>query len=163
MLVSFVETMRGSITDATGRPQPIEFEVKAEARSLRGFLRTGVTKVSGLLNAGPWATQVPITGTLRMSVLDRRIEYRLETGEGRSRLFLDGTKNVSPMTLLQSMTVMPVSLRDETGRTLGEGEMRFDMKDLAPFLASWLPLSRNAQRLLDVRRRQVERQALAGT
>lgn len=160
MIVSFVETMQGTVSDASGRAHAIDFDLKAEAASLRGFLKDGVTKVSGLLHAEPWATEVPLTGTLRISASERCIEYRLETTD--HQLFLDGRKDVNPLTLVRSMTLMPVSLRDASGKTLATGEMRFDLKDLTPFLASWLPLKKQAQRLLDVRRRQVERRALAG-
>jgi hypothetical protein len=163
MVVSFVETMRGTVRGDEGRSYPCDFNIKAEASSLRKLLKTGMTQISGLVHAEPWVAEAPARGTLTMSLLPPRISYSVgfQSKEGKE-LVIEGAKEVQASALLYSMTHLPVTVREKSGAVLGTGELTFDLKELVPFLASWLPFPRHAQRMLDMERRAVERRALAG-
>jgi hypothetical protein len=163
MMVSFVETMRGTVNDDEGRSHPCDFNIKAEAGSLRELLKTGTTHLSGLVHAEPWAVEAPARGTLEMSLVPPRIAYAVyfQSAQGQD-LVIKGAKEVKAIGLLHSMTHLPVTVREKSGKVLGTGELTFDLKELGPFLASWLPFPRAAQRRLDVARRAVERRVLAG-
>lgn len=163
MNVSFVETMRGRVRDGAGEEHPLEFEVKAEAAGLGAWLRDGRTYASGLVRAPPWAVEAPIEGTLTIAPAAGSIAYSLAfRSEAGESLRLEGAKRVRWTDPLRTMTVLPVTLRAPDGRLLAAGVLHFALRDLVPFAASWLPGRRRAQRLLDVKRRAVERRLLAG-
>lgn len=160
MKPSFVETMRGSLSPPGGEASPVVFEVVAEAASTRALLRTGHTELRGLIRAPAWVDEAPTRGSLDLS--PRRLEYRLRFVDRQGRdLLLLGRKHPRPLAALHSMTVMETLLLDDRGGELARGELRFDLRELPPFLWSWLPLRHMAQRRLDIRRRAVERQAWA--
>ena len=60
------------------------------------------------------------------------------------------------------MTRMNATIADEAGRVVASGEMRFDVRDLVGFVASWLPVAKKGRHHLDTRRRSIERLALSG-
>ena len=157
MRVSFVETMRGELKTRDGLTHPLDFELKAEAASLARFLRDGKADVAGVVHAPPWADEAEVEGTLTIDLPHRRLAYRLKFGA----LTLEGDKQVRLPALLSSMTVLPVTLADLQGVPLAAGEVRFDLRDLPSFAASWLPGWREAQKRLDVKRRSVARRGLA--
>lgn len=157
MRVSFVETMRGTLRDADGGSHPAEIELRTDA-AWRAFLRDGRTEATGLVRAGPWAAEAPLRGTLTIDPRTPRLAYHLEFESGGARYVLAGEKHPDWRRPLETMTRLPVTLRSDQ-RVVAEGELRFDLRELPAFLVSWLPLGR-AQRLLDVRRRIVERRLL---
>ena len=162
MMVSFVETMAGTVRDREGRERPLDFNIKAEAASTRQFLLTGKTTLTGIIHASPWAPEAVIEGTMAMSAMHRYVIYTLEfRGRGGQALVLEGKKSPMLQAVLRTMTHMPVTLREKDGEVLAEGELRFDLRDLIPFAASWLPFGRTAQLALDVQRRSVARKVLA--
>lgn len=154
MRVSFVETMRGTVRDEAGRSWPVEFEVRAEAADHARFLRDGTTRLEGLIRAGEIVPEAACQGSLTLSPLRRRIAYALEFSDaaGAPRT-LRGEKRFDPLSPVRSMTVLPVELAERDGRVLARGELRFDLRELLPFLASWLPIPTQAGRRLDRRRR----------
>jgi hypothetical protein len=93
-----------------------------------------------------------------MSVFPPAIVYHLELGGGRT---LDAQKTPSPLAPIESFTFMPVTIRGG-GEVLAEGSMRFDLKELPRFVASWLPGARGQHKELDARRRALVRAALDG-
>ena len=159
MEVSFVETMRGTLVTADGERTEVEFDVVARAPSVRTLLFTGRTELTGLLRAPPFASEVPARGSLVLGPTALDYELHFTAADGRA-LVLNGHKGPSLLKPVTSMTVMAAVLRDPEGNEVARGEMRFDLKDLVPFLASWLPVGRFAQRALDTRRRRVERHLL---
>jgi hypothetical protein len=162
MKVSFVETMRGSLRGDDGRERPFDFTIRAEADGLRALLRTGVARVRGLVRAAPWAAEAPAEGTLELAPIRRRIAYDLSfRGDDGALLSIRGHKSPSLRDPLRSMTWLPVGLFDGD-RRLASGEARFDLADLGPFLASWLPVAGDEGRRLDARRRQLERRLRFG-
>lgn len=157
MAISFVETMSGAVRDEEGKEHPISFDVSASGRGAGHF------ELKGIINAPPWAPETSVEGTLTMSVLRPSIAYHLDfTARDGRRLSLDAEKTPSVFKPVTSMTFMPALLKDSGGRVVARGEMRFDLKDLVHFLASWLPGTRTQQRQLDVRRRAVDRHQLEG-
>jgi hypothetical protein len=160
MEVSFVESMRGAVKTDAGEDCPVEFDVVAKAPHLHRFLLDGHTELRGLLRAPKWVDETPAKGSLTISPL--ALVYRVEfEGRDGQTLVLEGKKHPSHFKPLSSMTTMEVALR--SGSTvLARGEMKFDLRELPPFLLSWLPVGRWAQRALDVRRRRVEREHLEG-
>lgn len=156
MRISFVETMSGTLTDEEGTERPVAFDVSAVSRGPAGHF-----ELRGLMRAPPWAPETETSGTLVISPLKPALVYQLRfTARDGRTLTLDAQKTPSPLRPLTSMTFMPTVVREDGGRVLGRGSMRFDLRDLLPFLVSWLPGPRTQQKRLDARRRAVARQAL---
>jgi hypothetical protein len=160
MKVEFVETMRGTLRDSEGSESKVEFEVHAEAEHLRGFLRDGHTRLKGILRAAPYADEVSATGELTIAPL-RSLAYLLTFESNGVRYRLEGEKHPSLLQPLRSMTEMDVVLRTEAGAELARGQMRFAIKELGGFLASWLPFYAAPRVSLDVRRRMIERATMS--
>ena len=156
MKVGFVETMRGTLKDPSGTESSVEFEIHAEAEHLRAFLRDGQTRVKGILRAAPWASEVPATGELTIA-LPRSLTYLLSFEANGVRYRLEGQKHPSVLRPIRSMTVMDVVLKTEAGAELARGEMRFSIKEIGGFLASWLPFYAAPRVSLGIRRRMLER------
>lgn len=155
MILSFVETMRGWLSTRDGE-RPVSFEVRAAGQGGGHF------ELRGLISAPPFAVDRPVHGSLVIAPLKRSIAYALEfTGDDGRRYALEAEKHPSLLAPLTSMTAMQAILRDGGGTELARGEMRFDLRDLAPFALSWLPFPRLAQKQLDAKRRQIERSLLA--
>ena len=157
MSLTFVETMSGTLNDEQGLAHPVSFRV--QAASLGG----GRFELTGVVGAPPWAMEAEARGTLVMALVKPSITYclRFATPAGET-LTLDAQKRLKVFSLVQTMTLMPATLRDATGRVLARGEMTFELRTLPAFLASWLPWRKPQQKLLDVRRRAVARLALWG-
>lgn len=154
MLLSFVETMRGWLRSDGGPEFPVSFELVALSTHRGRF------SVRGLLAAPPLAPETPARGTLEMGL--GRIAYHLEfVGEGGRRLVLDATKHPTLLAPLRSMTRMLATIKDESGRVVASGEMRFEVRDLPAFIASWLTAAQAGRRQLETRRRHLERRALS--
>lgn len=160
MTISFVETMRGWMQLESGEPSPISFELVARRREF------GCFDVRGILAMPALIPPTPARGTLRIG--RQAIAYQLDfetcaaaTGV-QQRMRLNATKHPKVLSPLASMTAMEATVRDERGQIVASGQMRFDVRELPSFLASWIPrLPRQAAKL-DVRRRTLERRLLDG-
>jgi hypothetical protein len=157
MTLSFVETMRGTLRDAAGAEHPVSFEVTASSRGRGRF------DLRGVISAPPFAPEAVAEGTLTIAPFLRAITYRLrfQSRDG-AMLGLEAEKHPTPTSPLKSMTEMDAELFDAQGRLLAHGRMLFDLADLPRFAASWLPVAREQQKRLDVRRRAIARQLLGG-
>lgn len=142
MSVSFFENMQGHLTDRWGEQHLVAFTLKAESNRTRQFLRTGSTRITGVVNAPPWVDDVPASGTLTMDLIrGRRIAYTMDFVDEEDRSFnLSGHKTIKLRSIMDSMTRMPVSLRSN-GDEVASGEMNFDLHELMAFSASWRPTS----------------------
>ena len=149
-MLSFVETMRGAVTEPGGTERTVEFTVSATR------VGTGRFELKGLARAAPWLAEGEVRGTLVMSLLPPAITYHLELPGGVS---LDAQKDPRPWRPLHSFTFMPVTLTGADGRVLAQGSMRFDLRELPKFAASWLPWA-SQRRQLDAQRRQLLRAEL---
>ncbi len=161
MRVSFVETMSGSLTGDDGASHPAAFTIHVEAPSTRAFLVDGRCTVRGVLKAAPWAPEVPCEGELIITRLPITLGYLLRArgADGRA-LRLEGTKRVSLVRVLTTMTTLPLELLDEGGAVKARGVFTFDLKDLLSFLATFSPLSRRPRALVDAARTAARRRAL---
>lgn len=157
MQLSFVETMSGTVRGEDGVSHPISFDVSAAGRGGGHF------ELRGVVSAPPWAPSATVEGTLTISPLKPAITYHLHfTALDGRRLELNAQKTPSLLRPLGSMTWMPAVLQDADARLVARGEMRFDLKDVLVFAASWLPGPRTQQRRLDVRRRAIDRHLMQG-
>lgn len=157
MAISFVETMRGFVTPHSGPSSALDFNVRAQRISGGRF------ELSGVVHAPPWVDEATCEGTFVMSALPASLAYdlRFRTADGRT-LRLLGAKRPSPFAPIASLTVLPISLLDEGGLALAQGELRFDLFELPGFMASWLSLGSRSHRQLQARRVAVDRLQLWG-
>jgi hypothetical protein len=158
MPIGFVETMRGTLRDASGVERPVDFHVRAAGGAGGRF------ELSGVVHAAPWADETVAHGALVVSLMPASIAYdvRFRSSDGRA-LRLHGAKSPSLLAPVKSMTALRVTLSDDANLPLAEGTMRFDLMDLPGFLASWLPWPSKARRRLDARRVAVARRELTLT
>jgi hypothetical protein len=156
MTLSFVEAMRGWLRPADGPELPVSFELRAvQRRPGRGLF-----DVRGVIASPPLARETPARGTLEIGV--RALTYHLEFVATDGRLLtLDAVKHPTLRAPVRSMTRMRAVVGDTRGATIASGEMRFAVRDLPGFVASWLTPSSLAHRELDTRRRGIERRALS--
>jgi choline dehydrogenase-like flavoprotein len=140
--VSFFEVMQGDLRDRWGRRRPARFEIKAEATSIGRFATAGRARISGIVEAQPWASAAPLHGEIAISLLRRRtIEYRFDfTGDDEAPHELRGCKHLSLRRPVESFTRMDATLRRE-GVEVATGELRFDVNAVPAFLGSWWPSS----------------------
>lgn len=121
MGLSFHETMRG---DA------LSFTVKAEASHLADFARSGEARLVGVLDLG--GREIPVHGHVVVRPFgERRIHYALR-GEG---VRFTGEKRISALRPVHSFTFLPGQLWE--GEARREVALRFDLRELLPFVASW--------------------------
>lgn len=156
MKLSFVETMRGEVTDGAGRVHPVDFQIRTTQQRAGEFL------VDGVVHAGPFGDEAPCTGTLTISVAPPSIAYDVRWRTAAGAFSLEGAKSPSPLSPVKSMTVLPVTLFDASRTALAKGTMTFDLFDLPGFLASWLPLRLEGRRRFDARVAAVTRKQLLG-
>ena len=158
MNIAFVETMRGFVTPRSGPPVAVDFNVRASGGAGGRFRLTGV------VHAGPWIDETTCEGTLTFSAIPARLSYdvHFKGNDGRA-LRLHGAKRPSLFSPVKGMTVLPISLSDDSRDVLAQGELRFDLTELPGFLASWLPRPSRAHRQLEARRVAVARQQLLGS
>ncbi|GEM_PF-2312237 len=156
MNVGFVETMRGTLKAEDGSETKIEFEVHAHADHLRQFLKDRHTSLKGIMRAGKYGAAVPATGSLVVDI-PRALTYCVEFGQ----YVLEGRKTPRFFAPVKSMTAMEVVLKTREGDTVARGQMFFDVRELGTFVASWLPFNAKPRLALDVKRRLLEREAMA--
>ena len=140
--VSFFEVMRGDLRDRWGRLRPARFEIKAEASSVSRFASAGRARISGIVEAKPWAEAAPLHGEVAISLLRRRtIEYRLDfIGDDEAPHELTGCKHLSLLRPVASFTRMNATLK-RAGVEVAAGELRFDVNAVPAFFGSWWPSS----------------------
>lgn len=136
MQLSFEETMRGTLRDATGQDHPAAFEVSARGEG-KGFFR-----LEGLVRAAPWAGEAKATGSLHISPRLEFLRYRVRFAGAGGEWELRGEKTPSVWSPLRSMTELPTTLVDPSGAEVAHGTLAFALRDLPQFLSSWRPLRR---------------------
>lgn len=154
MNLSFTETMRGELTDSSGTVRPVAFHVRTHQ------VRGGAFELEGIVQLPGYGDECPCTGTLEISLGAIAYVVRWKTAEGA--FVLRGHKSPSVLRPFTSMRKLPIALENESGGTLAEGVMWFDLFDLPQFLASWVPMRTVSRRRFDVRLAAVERKALLG-
>ncbi|MFI9150485.1 hypothetical protein [Streptomyces sp. NPDC053367] len=135
---TFAETMTGTVRLA-GQPEdrPVRVDLRVWADTVVLPHRTTRATVSGRIRIRGYADDHQVTGELEISPLARRrIDYRLRFRADGREFTLRGWKSVSPRSPWTSMTVLPFTV-SEDGVPCGEGTLRFPLRELVPFLASW--------------------------
>ncbi len=142
MAVSFFETMRGELVDRAGVRHSVDFDIKAEAAHLGRFLRTGRSRITGVVRALPWADDAALEGRLWISpIRSRVIEYSFRFRDDDERCYdFFGRKSLRLHRPLRSMTRMSATLSSDN-ELLAKGSMLFDLKTLPTFLSGWSPAS----------------------
>lgn len=139
MAVSFFETMQGELVAPSGERTPMDFRVKAEASELLAFLRAGEARLSGVVEAAPYAERAPLEGRIVVDPFRAgRMTYELSFQDQDERpLRFRGTKTIRWLRQpLRSWTELEGELT-RAGEPLARGTLRFDLRELPAFLASW--------------------------
>jgi hypothetical protein len=138
----FRETMTGTyhMLATPLDERAITFTIGAKVDGLRRFLKDRLATIEGEVDVEGFADRRPIRGTLALKLLDeRRLGYEFAfKGNDEHDYRFRGQKDVTPIALVDSMTVLPASLYDAEGREIGRATLRFDVRgDLVTFLKSW--------------------------
>jgi hypothetical protein len=140
--LEFWETMSGAyhFVDKPHEERPMSFTIRARSAPLWRFLRHPEVEIEGEVFAPGLANHRHVRGTLGLDVLrTRTLPYRFKFvgDDGRAYEF-QGQKDVSPLALLETMTTLPGSIRDENGVHVAVALLRFDARsDLSKFLKSF--------------------------
>jgi hypothetical protein len=138
----FRETMSGSyyLLGSPTDERAIEFTIAARAKDFRKFAKDKECTIDGAVEIEGLAKGQPLEGTLGLKLLDeRRLPYRFTFVADDGKTYeLRGQKDFSPLSPLQSMTVLPASLYDAHGDEVARCKLRFDIRnDLGQWLKSW--------------------------
>jgi hypothetical protein len=136
------EAMSGTYwsLDAQADERAIAFRIKARASDIPSFLLHKTWRITGEVDIEGFADARPLEGTLVFKLLDeRRLPYRFTfVANDGSTYELRGQKDWSPISPVESMTVLPASVYDEGGREIGRATLRFDLRnDLGKMLKSF--------------------------
>lgn len=145
--LEFIETMAGELERRSdGRELDARFTVRVFTPDLGQALRAmrhegGVFELEGDATVRDVATSAPARGTLTMRPKARRgtLIYRLHfvADDGRA-LELYGQKHVRPADLLGGMTTLHTELSVQgEDRPMARGVLRFDLRDLTPWLRTF--------------------------
>lgn len=145
------ESLSGSyyLLDAPLVDRAIRFSVRLGVDGLRAFLREkrvgarGVLFAEGLAEGGGEGVAAEGAVTVRLFE-ERRIPYDLsfDADDGR-RLRLRGQRDFFVHDMVDSLTMLPASLYDDTGREIGRATLRFDARRELPLtLRSLRPVFR---------------------
>lgn len=138
-LHGFTETMRGTWTPSDGSGRRVMwFRVDADATSALAYLRRGEMRIVGTMYAEGLAEGVPARGLLEVQPFGGRIAYRLDFfgDDGRAYRF-SGEKTPSLRRLVESMTTLPGEIVVADAERIGTTHLRFDHRDLLPFLRTF--------------------------
>jgi hypothetical protein len=141
---TFEETMSGTyhlLTDPLVE-RSIAFSVGARVAGMRQFLKDKMATIDGEVDIEGFADKKPLSGTLCLKLLEERrltYDFTFRANDGAGYRF-HGQKDVTMVGLAQTMTTLPASLYDATGKEIARAVLRFDLHEsLRPFLRSWRP------------------------
>ncbi|MFE8958737.1 hypothetical protein [Streptomyces iakyrus] len=163
----FAETMTGRLRldTAGGGSRPVTLDLRVDAPGPLRLHGATTAVVTGRVRIGGWADDRHASGSMLIAPLSRgRIDYhvRFTALDGREYV-LEGHKSPTWRSPLRSMTVLPIRLRPagETAggegsgsfRSVGEGRLRFRLRTLPSFTASWrFPASADCAETLNAAR-----------
>jgi len=139
---SFREAMSGSywLLDAPTEERAIALAMEAYAPDIRRFALDKTCRLRGTLDAERLAAGCALEGSVVFKLLDEgRVPYRMAfTGDDGKRYELSGQKEWSGLAPLESITLLPATLYDQTGAELGRATLRFDLRsDWARWMKSF--------------------------
>lgn len=140
--LEFWETMSGAyhFVDKPHDERPMSFTIRAKSPPMLRFLRRPEVEIEGEVFAPGLANYRHVRGTLGMDVLRTgKLPYRFTfVGDDSQSYVFQGQKDVSPFALLETMTSLPGSIRNEHGEEVAVALLRFDARsDLLTFLRSF--------------------------
>jgi hypothetical protein len=140
--LSFRETMSGNYwrLDAPTDERAIAVSLEAHTGDLVAFARDRTWQIRGTIDAERLASGRDIEGTLAFKLIDeRRVPYRFAfRGDDGRRYELSGQKEWRGLAPIESMTVLPASLYDDSGEELARATLRFDIwADLGHWMRSF--------------------------
>jgi hypothetical protein len=139
----FEETLRGGFhfLDHPAAELPMDLSVEIRLDGVRRFARERTGTVRGHLTIEGF-TDGDFEGTVGLAVVaQRRLPYDFSfvAGDGKTYRFR-GEKDFTVFELAEPVTLLPMSLYDETGREVGRATVRFDVRsDLKKALRSLRP------------------------
>ncbi len=145
------ESMSGSyyLLDEPFRDHALRVSLRLGVNGLRRFLRERKIDAKGLVHAEGLATRaregVELTGSLTMKLFDeKRIPYDLSFQGDDGRTYrLRGQRDFFVHAAVDSLTILPASLFDDTGLEIGRAVLRFDARnDLGALVKSFRPRMR---------------------
>jgi hypothetical protein len=129
--LSYRESMTGNYwrLDAPTDERAITVSFEASARDLVAFARDRTWRLRGTIDAERLASGREMEGTLAFKLFEeRRVPYRFTfRGDDGRRYELWGQKEWRGVAPLESMTILPASLYDESGQELARATLRFDL------------------------------------
>ena len=110
--------------------RPMELRLTACAPDVGAALHSRIWRLSGTVHAEGLASHNEIEGTLAFRLLDeRRLPYRCRFRGDDGRLYdLCGQKEWNALAPLDTVTLLPASLYDETGCEVARATLRFDLR-----------------------------------
>ena len=139
----FSEVMSGTFdrTDGAGSGA-IEFDVAVRSPSLLDHLRDNKCRMSGVVNMDGVATNARLDGEMTLAPILRRLiryDFTFRGDDGHPYRFT-GQKRIKFSRLRQSLSDLPASVTDASGREIARCMVHFNLdSDLPAFLASWKP------------------------
>jgi hypothetical protein len=140
----FSETMTGTYTRA-GHPAEggeVRLRAVAKATSLLRHIRDGMVGLTGTLDMEGFADDVPVTGTIEIRPLTKKIiryDFSFLGNDGNPYRFV-GQKDVRVSDFVRTMTICQGTFMTAAGDEVARATLTFDVKgDLLPFLVSWKP------------------------
>ncbi|MFJ6530613.1 hypothetical protein ACIQMZ_35835 [Streptomyces longwoodensis] len=145
----FAETMEGTLRLDSGgsRERGLRLDLRVDAHHLVRPFGSTTADVTGRVRISGWADDPHASGRMLIAPLARgRIDYRVRfTARDGHAYVLEGHKSPTWRNPLRSMTFLPVRLRPAEAAgaggasvaSAGEGVLRFRLRALPGFLASW--------------------------
>jgi hypothetical protein len=132
MRLLFHENMSGAY-HLLARPledRDAELSLDVAIDRLRDFVRAPALRVEGTLSLEGVATARPCTGKIGLRIAnEQRIPYDLRfVGDDGKDYRLYGQRDLTVPKLADALTVLPMSLCDETEREVGRAVLRFDAR-----------------------------------
>ncbi len=139
----FAETMAGTLLldTAEGGRRPVTLGLRVVSPGAIRPFGSSTAAVTGRVRIDGWADDRHASGTMLIAPLSRgRIDYQVRfTALDGHAYVLEGHKSPAWRRPLRSMTVLPVRVRPAktASSTTGEGLLRFRLRTLPSFAASW--------------------------
>src|SRR5580700_11159702 len=139
---SFEETMSGSyhLLSSQLEERAISFTIGVRVAGIRQFLKDKLARIEGEVYVEGFAEHRPLEGTLALKLLDERrltYDFTFRGNDGNPYRF-HGQKDVTLNAIHDTMTTLPASIYDASGRELARAVLRFDVRGtMAEFLRSW--------------------------
>lgn len=119
-----------------GQQRDMHFRIQAQAPSWWDFIVSGRTHIAGHVQLDGVAEQAVLEGELRIRPRHIRYEFGFQDSSGRPLRFV-GQKDLRYLNLLKTLRDLPGAIQDERGQGVGEARLRFRLRDLPAFLASF--------------------------